>query len=131
MRIVAGIAVGAIVAMACVLTIEWVGMMIYPPPLGIDYSNPADLERLMSLVSPAQLAIVAFGWLLGALFGAWAADAIARRALAGWIVALLILVACVHNLVMLPHHPAWMWACGILLPLLGGWLAQRLAKVPL
>jgi len=128
MRIVAGILVGAVVAMACVFAIEWVGMMIYPPPLGIDYGNPADIERLMSLVTPGQMAIVAFGWLVGALLGAWTANAIARRAIAGWAVALLVLAACVYNLVALPHPP-WMWACGILLPLLAGWLAQRLAKV--
>lgn len=129
MRIVAGILIGAMVAVACVFAIEWVGTMLYPPPLGIDYDNPADLERLMTLVAPAQLAIVVFGWFLGALLGAWSANAFARRALAGWAVALLVVALCVFNLLALPH-PAWMWACGILLPPLGGWLAQRLAKVP-
>lgn len=128
MRIMAGIVVGAVLAMLCVAGIEWIGMTIYPPPAGIDYGNPADLERLMAMVTPAQLGLVALGWFVGALLGAWAADAIAGRALAGWAVALLLLAACVYNLLALPH-PAWMWACGILLPLLAGWLAQRLAKV--
>lgn len=130
MRIVAGIVVGAILAMACVFAVEWVGTMIYPPPLGIDYNNPADLDRPMTLVTPAQMAIVAFGWFLGALLGAWTANAIARRAIAGWAVALLVVALCVFNLMSLPH-PAWMWGSGILLPLLAGWLAQRLAKVSL
>lgn len=56
MRIMAGIVVGAVLAILCVA--------------GIDYGNPADLGRLMT-----------------------------------------------------------MWAMGILLPPLAGWLAQRLAKV--
>ena len=39
---------------------------------------------------------------------------------------LAIVAAGVATMVMIPH-PAWMWAGGILLPLIAGWIADRLA----
>jgi hypothetical protein len=54
---------------------------------------------------------------------------VAKRALAGWIVVALALAGGVLTMITIPH-PAWLWAMGIALPLAAGWLAQRLAKVP-
>ena len=129
MRILLGVVVGAVLAGLCVFAIESVGHMVFPLPPGIDPRNPDDQARLMAEMPPAALAFVLIAWFVGALAGGYAANRIARRALAGWIVAALLVAAAVATMLMIPH-PAWMWAGGLLLPLAAAWLAQRLARVP-
>lgn len=129
MRIVAGIVVGAVIAVLCVAGIEMVGHLAFPPPPGTDLTDPAQVARIMENVPWAALAFVAAAWFIGALAGSWVANLIAKRALAGWIVVALVLAAGIYTMTTIPH-PAWMWAMGIALPLIAGWLAQRLAKVP-
>jgi hypothetical protein len=130
MRIVLGVIAGLVVAFACIMGVELLGHTVYPPPADVDFYDPEQVGRMMAEAPVGAMAFVAAAWFVGALAGAWAATAIARRALAGWTVALLVLAGCITILVVLPGHPGWMWAAGIILPLLGGWLAQRLAKPP-
>ena len=111
MRIVAGIVVGAVVAILCVAGIEMVGHLAFPPPPGIDLADPAQVARIMENVPLAALAFVAAAWFIGALAGAWVANLVARRALAGWIVVALVLAAGIYTMTTIPH-PAWMWAMG-------------------
>ncbi len=126
MRIVMGVVAGVVVAFLCVFAVEYVGHGLYPPPPGLDASNPADQARLMDAMPAAAKAMVLLAWFVGALAGAWTANRIAGRSLAGWIVALLVIAAGIATMVMIPH-PAWMWAGGILLPLIAGWIADRLS----
>ena len=129
MRILLGVLAGAVLAGLCVYAVEMLGHSLFPLPAGLDPTDPADQKTLMAVMPAAAKAMVLLGWFIGALLGALAANRIARRALAGWIVALLVVVAGVATMIMIPH-PAWMWAGGILLPLAAGWLARRLAGVP-
>ena len=129
MRIVLGVVAGLATAFVCIAAIEFVSHMILPPPPGFDLTNPAHAERLMDVMPPAAIALVAAAWFVGALLGAAVANAVARRSLAGWIVALLVICGGVWTMIAIPH-PIWMWALGILLPLIAAWLAQRLTKVP-
>lgn len=126
MRLAGGILAGILVAFMCVFAVEFVGHALYPPPAGLDAKNPADQARLMEAMPAAAKAIVLLGWFVGALAGAWTANRIAGRGMAGWAVALLVVAAGIATMLMIPH-PAWMWAGGILLPLLAGWLADRMA----
>jgi len=126
MRMALGIVAGLIVAFLCVFGVELVGHALYPPPAGLDMSKPADQARLMESMPAAAKALVLAAWFVGALLGAWAANRIAGRNLAGWVVALLVICAGIATMVMIPH-PAWMWAGGIALPLLAGWIADRVA----
>jgi|SRR3954454_10644033 len=128
MKTMFGVLAGAILAFLCISGLELLSQLIYPPPPGFDLADPADLARLMHVMPAAALVLVALGWFVGALAGAWAADSIARSGRAGWIVALLVLAGAVLNMAMIPH-PWWMWAAGIALPLAAGQLARRLAKV--
>lgn len=128
MKIVLGVVAGIVVAFLCVLGIETVGHLAFPPPPGTDLTDPAQVARIMENVPPAALAFVAAAWFIGALAGSWVANLIAKRSLAGWIVVLLVLAGGIYTMTTIPH-PAWMWAMGIALPLIAGWLAQRLAKV--
>ena len=126
MRILLGILAGAVLAGLCVFAVEAIGHLIFHVPPGIDPRNPADYQRLMDSMSAGAKAMVLVGWFLGALLGGLAANVIARRALAGWIVALLVVAAGVATMMMIPH-PAWMWAGGIALPLLAAWIADRIS----
>jgi hypothetical protein len=125
MRMAMGIVAGIVVAFLCVFAIELVCHSLYPPPAGLDMSDPADQARLMEAMPNAAKAIVLVGWFVGALAGAWTANRIAGRSLAGWVVALLVVVAGVATMIMIPH-PAWMWAGGIALPLAAAWIAERM-----
>jgi hypothetical protein len=130
MRLVLGIVAGIVVAFACVAGIEMIGHSAYPPPPGLDFNNPRDVDRLIGLMPTAALLFVAGAWFTGALAGALAANFIARRSLAGLIVALLVAAAGVATMVMIPH-PAWMWAAGLGLPLLAALVAARFAPAGL
>ena len=128
MRIVLGVIVGLLVGFVCIWLVEMAGQLAFPPPADIDFNDPIAVGRMMGEAPVGALAFVAAAWFVGALAGAWTATVIAKRAIAGWIVAFLVLAACLTILVLLPGHPVWMWGAGILLPLIAGWLAQRLAK---
>jgi hypothetical protein len=128
MRTVLAVFAGFIAAILCVAGIETLGHLVFPPPPGFDASDPANAARLMEMVPIAALLFVVGGWFVGALTGAWVANAIAGKAPAGWSVAVLVVAGGVVTMVMIPH-PAWMWAAGILLPLLAAWLAQRLTQL--
>jgi hypothetical protein len=126
MRIVMGVVAGVVVAFLCIFAVEWIGHSLYPPPAGLDIHNPADQARLMEAMPAAAKAMVLVAWFVGALAGAWVANRIAGRSLAGWILALLVIAGGIATMVMIPH-PVWMWAGGIALPLLAGWIADRMA----
>ena len=128
MKIVLGVVAGVVIAFVCVFAVEFVGHSVFPPPPDIDLTNPADVERLMSTLPAGAFAFVVAAWFVGALAGAWTANRIAQRGLAGWIVALLAICGGVYTMTIIPH-PTWMWAAGIALPLIAAWLAQRLARV--
>lgn len=130
MRMAVGIVAGIVVAFLCVFAVEFVAHGLYPPPAGLDAGNPADQARLMEAMPAGAKAMVLLAWFVGALAGAWTANRIADRSLAGWIVALLVIAAGIATMIMIPH-PAWMWAGGILLPLAAAWIADRLsARTP-
>jgi hypothetical protein len=126
MRMLLGVVAGIVVAFLIVFAVEFVGHAIYPPPAGLDIHDPADQARLIEAMPAAAKAFVLLAWFAGALAGAWLANRIAGQRLAGWIVALLVIAGGVATMLMIPH-PAWMWAGGIALPLLAGWIAGRMA----
>jgi hypothetical protein len=126
MRMALGVVAGLVVAFLCVFGVEFAGHALYPPPAGLDMSNPADQARLVEAMPAAAKALVLAAWFVGALLGAWTANRIVGRSIAGWAVALLVVAAGVATMLMIPH-PAWMWTGGVALPLLAGWIADRMA----
>lgn len=129
MRIVLGIIAGIIVMVVVVFGVEFVGQQLYPLPAGLNVWDSEAMARYIETMPTQALAFVAVAWFLGALAGAFVADRIAQRAIAGWIVAILVVVFALFNLFTYPH-PTWMWVAGIALPLVAAMLARRLAKTP-
>jgi hypothetical protein len=127
MRMVLGILAGIVVAVGCVAGVEALGHSLYPPPPGLDPTNPRDIDRLMGMLPVMALVFVVAAWFVGALVGALVANQIARQGTAGWVVALLVIAGGVATMVMIPH-PAWMWAAGIALPLLAALIAARFRR---
>jgi hypothetical protein len=125
MRTVLGVLAGIVVAVLCVYLMEVVGHSVFPAPPDIDPYNPAHAERLMAALPAGAFAFVLAGWVLGPLAGAWVANRIARQSLAGWIVAAFVICGGVYTMTTIPH-PIWMWAAGIVLPIVAAWLAQRM-----
>lgn len=126
MRVVLGVLAGVVAAVLCIFAIEFVGHMIYPPPANLNLSNSEAAAQIIASLPAGAFAFVLAAWFLGALAGAWVANAIGRSSLGGWIVALFVICAGAYTMWLIPH-PAWMWAAGVILPLLAAGIAQRLA----
>lgn len=125
MHRILGVVAGLVAAIATVFVCEAIGHAIFPPPPGIDLSDPAATADIFERIPfGAKLAVV-IAWLLGAFAGAWVARAIGRWTPAAWIVAALVTLGGVATLVMIPH-PLWMQVSAVVLPFAGAWAATRM-----
>lgn len=126
-RSIAAVVSGLIVAVLVVALVEMAGHMVFPPPPGLDVTNPADQARLMESIPPAALVMVAIAWFLGSLAGACTATALGGRILLAWIVALAIAAMGLWTTQLFPH-PQWMVVAAVVLPLVAVLLAKRLMR---
>lgn len=127
MRMFMGAAAGLIAAFLCIYVILAIGHSIFPLPAGIDSADLAGQAQAAEKGMVAAKSVVLAAWFVGALVGAWAANRVAGTALAGWGIALIIAGTGVATMAS-ASNPTWMWAGGILLPLLGGAIAHWLAR---
>ena len=126
LRTLFAIILGVIAMMVTVYGVEAIGHMLYPPPPGLD---PNDLDQLDSIVAAAPvgaMAMLVVGWCLGTIIGSGIAARIARHPrVAACFVALVVITGVVGMAFLLPSHPSWVAALGILLPVA---LAVGMAK---
>ena len=128
MRMFMAAAAGLIAAFLCIYFILAIGHSIFPLPAGIDPADAAGQGQAAEKGVVAAKSVVLAAWFVGALVGAWAANRVAGSTLPGWGIALIVAGTGVATLATAPN-PAWMWAGGILLPLIGGAIAHWLARV--
>ena len=128
MRRILGTVLGVAAALGVLIALEALAHWLYPAP-AFDTLNRAELAADMAAIPLPAKAIVAFAWLAAAFGGAWLALRVSDWHWAGWIVTALVVAGNIANLLALPH-PLWMQALAILLPLLGGALAQRVHHKP-
>ncbi len=126
-RSVLAVLVGAIVAGILIAVVEAIGHLVYPPPPGINPTDPESLRTALELVPVGALVSVLFAWGIGTFAGSWLAARIAGRSgLAhGMVVGLLMLAAGVANILMDPH-PLWFWFPGVAVFPLTAWLGGRM-----
>lgn len=125
LRTALGVVLGLIVGLLIILAVEGVGHTIFPPPPGVNLTDPAQLSTAMAKIpTPAKLAVL-LAWFLGTLGGASAANLIAgRRPWAGRIVALIVLALSIFNMTSI-HHPLWMAVGALAAILFAGFVADR------
>lgn len=125
LRTILGVVLGVIVAVIVVGVVEGVGHTIFPPPPGVNLTDPAQLATVMTRITfPAKIAVL-LAWVLGALAGASAGNVIAgRRAWAGRVVTLVVLALSIFNMTTIPH-PVWFMIAAVLGMLAAGALADR------
>jgi hypothetical protein len=113
-RSILAVVLGMVLAFVGVLTIEMAGHLVYPPPAGLDLTNPDSLREAMGKMPTGAFLMLLFGWVVGSFAGAWLAARLAPRSrmLHGFIPGGLIIAASIANMVMIPH-PAWFQAVSL------------------
>ena len=120
---------GLLVMGLTVAAVQVAGHALFPPPSGID---PGDHEQMVAYI--ARMPVLALAWVLlayaaGAVAGGFTAAKLsrARPSRLPWAIGTVLLALVVMNFVLIPYHPLWMMALGILVPfpfaLIGGRLA--------
>lgn len=127
LRTILGIILGVIAMAISVSGFESLGHMLYPPPPGLDPNDLAQLDSIVAAAPVGAMAMLVAGWCLGTLIGGGIAARLARHPrVAACVVALVVITGVVGMAFLLPSHPTWVAALGILLPVP---LALGVAKV--
>jgi hypothetical protein len=113
MRKLGGILLGAIVGYVIVSAIEMINLMLFKPPAGFNFQDPAALKAWIASLPETAFILVIVAWIVGTFVGVLIATRVARWRLAGLIVGLLMIGATVSNFFRFPH-PIWAIAAAIL-----------------
>ena len=126
MRVFLSLLAGAVIAVVCVGVLESIGHMIFPPPPGVDVSDPEVLKTIMDDIPLGAQISVLVAWTVATFAGGSVAAWLARAGTwPAWAIAGLMLVLIGINLVWIPH-PTWMIICAVLLTIIAGFLASRM-----
>jgi hypothetical protein len=106
-RLILGIIAGLIAAVITVALVETLGHMIYPPPPGVDVTDPAQLSAIMSTIPLGAKIAVLVAWAVGILVGGAVSIIIARKTWPAWVVGGAVLLMGAITMYMIPH-PLWM-----------------------
>ena len=126
-RSIRGILAGVLAAFVIVVAIETAGFPLFPPPEGMDPRSAESVRQHLSEIHPGSFVMVLLAWTAAAIAGPWVTRRLAGDAPA-WpslTVALLFLVLCVYNLVVVPT-PLWMIIGAILLVPVATWFGFRI-----
>jgi hypothetical protein len=107
LRIILGVILGSLVGFIVTGTIESVGHSLFPPPAGVNLTDPAQMKTIMSVIPAQAKVMVLLAWGLGVLAGASSANVVAgRRALAGRITSLILMALAAYTMITITH-PVW------------------------
>lgn len=121
-RSILAVVVGMLVAFVIIALVQVVGMRVYPPPAGMDLTNPESIQAAMAQVPLGALLFVLLAYAAGSVAGGWVAARFAphSRMMHAMIVGAILLGAGIMNMMAIPH-PGWFWAAAIAIYLLGAW----------
>lgn len=105
-RKLGGILLGAIVGYLIVSAIEMINLVLFKPPAGLDFKDPAAMKSYVASLPETAFILVIVAWVTGAFAGVLIAARVARWRVAGFIVGLLMIGATVSNIIRFPH-PIW------------------------
>ena len=114
-RSLLGVLAGAIAGFIVVMLVEWISLLLFPLPAGVDPTNQADIAAAIPSMPVGAFLMVMLAWVLGAGVGAVAALRLAGGATRwpGLAVGGLVLAAALYNLAVIPH-PAWFAVSSVL-----------------
>jgi len=121
---------GLFAAMIAITFIELANArLLYPPPQGMDFTDARQVEAFIAAMPTGALALLVLGWCAGAFVGGGVAARIAQqyRTLLALAIGALVAIGVVSNATGI-HHPAWVTASGVLLPIPLAWLAATLVR---
>ena len=114
---VISVVVGVIAGMAAMMVVNYVSIIMYPVPDGLDMSNSEAMSNYIDQLPILAKLIVLISWMAGAFVGGLVAALIAPegkgRALA-ILVGALLMGGGIVNALSIPH-PMWMLIIGLLL----------------
>lgn len=126
LRKVSAVLLGVVVSVVVVMLVEMLGHRIYPPPPGLDFKDPAQLQQYTSNLPLGALLFVLLSWLAGTLLGGLTACYVAgeKPLVFASIIGTVMLAATIANLVIIPH-PTWFSIAAISVIGMGTLLASR------
>lgn len=125
LRLILGGVLGVLVGTVVVGVVEGVGHTIFPPPPGLDLTDPAALRTAMAQVPMEAKVAVLLAWFLGILAGACTANLVAgRRGTAGRLASFILFAFAVWTMVTIPHPP-WFMAGAVVAALIAAFAADR------
>jgi hypothetical protein len=127
LRSVLAVLAGLVVCFVLILAIQALGMLLYPPPPGLDFNDREAMQELLQNVPVGALLLVLASYFVGVLAGSWVAGRLAGRAavLHGLIIGVFFFGAAVVNLMQI-KHPLWFTVASLGLFLPAAWLGGRL-----
>lgn len=113
-RSLLAVLLGLILANVAVFVFEFVGHVAYPPPPGLDLSDPKALRAVVANMPVGAFLVLLFGWVVGTAVGAWLAARVSRRAPTthALIVGGVIMAGAIANMILIPH-PTWFWVLSL------------------
>ena len=127
LRITLGIVVGVVVGFIAVMTAQLGVNFIYPAPR--DVLNRELMMEFFRNMPTGHVALVLLTYLIGGFVGSMLARIISLRSGPAWVPAVLIALTAALNVLTYPH-PVWAQIIAVAAPLLGCWLALKLAGPP-
>lgn len=125
LRSILGVILGSLVGFIVTGTIESAGHSLFPPPAGVNLTDPAQMKTIMSVIPAQAKVMVLLAWVLGVLAGASSANVMAgRRAMAGRITSLVLIGFSAWTMVTITH-PVWFMILATLGALGAAVLADR------
>jgi hypothetical protein len=128
-RAILAIVAGCVLSLLVVAGVDALGHMIYPPPAGVDASDPAAMRVIIAEMPFGAFVIVVSGWILGAALGAWVATRLSRtgKAWPGGAVGGVTLAATGINLFTIAH-PVWVVIAALIGIPLATWVGIRVGQ---
>ena len=124
------IVAGVVVAFVTVMLIDMLGHVVFPPPEGLDFSDPDAIRPYLATLPIGAYLFILASSVVAAFVGTLLACYIGRGnpVLFGGVVGGIVLAATIANFIAIPH-PLWLSISTLTGVVLSTLLAMRLAPI--
>jgi hypothetical protein len=124
-RIILGVAVALLGAIAAQAVANYLSNLVYPAPPVANPFDQAGVAAAFAMRSTGNVALTSLSYFFGALAGGWAGGAIARRRWAAWVAAGVMLLFGLIVVLSFPN-PGWATALTLIGPIAAALIVRRL-----